>query len=255
MKRIITVAALAALTSTLSATTPTDLIRQMRGEHGSDRAATQRHIRHHADRPVHRAVHRTTPRNVHTRNKKMEKKLAHTTPRRRRFRTLKEFQNLERRQARSVRHTVRSASAHHRVLPAKLRRQNRYVGNGWYVDEHGQYDEQYSVVPTRIRHIRIRRHRQHAYRHYRRQWYLTFLYERAEFYDRHGYHYGYFNERGFVFEGVFYRYDRAYTYQDRLHGKGLFEHRFYRPRHRYAFRRRYNREDRDGFGFYFRWSL
>jgi len=73
------------------------------------------------------------------------------------------------------------------------------------------------------------RHIAKGYRHTRRSWYLAYLYERAFFYDRYGYEYGYFNRNGFMFEGVFYRYDSGYTYADRLRGRGLFDHRYYRP--------------------------
>ena len=259
MKRILTTMTLIGLASQLNAMTPTELIRQMQGEVRGDRAPAQRHVRSHTERSAHRVVHHRTARKVHKVNQKMERQLAHTTPQRRRFRTLNEFQNLEHRQAIHARHRARSVGrrvqAHHRIPVNGLHRSNRYVGNGWYEDEHGQYDEQYTdSTPAPVWHPRVRHHRQHAFRHYRRQWYLTYLYERAEFYDRHGYHYGYFNERGFVFEGVFYRYDRAYTYQDRLHGKDLFAHRFYRPRHRYA-SHRFDWDSGNGAGFYFTWSL
>ncbi len=76
---------------------------------------------------------------------------------------------------------------------------------------------------------RKKNHRNRAYRHTKNSWHLAYRYERASFYDRHGYYYGYFNRRGYMFEGDFYRYDRYYTYRDRVRGKGLFEHRYYRP--------------------------
>jgi hypothetical protein len=132
------------------------------------------------------------------------------------------------------------------------------VGNGWYVDEHGQYDEQYTESCT-TEVVKRRHHRpQKAFRYYRRQWYLTYLWEHASFVDQHGYFYGTFDVRGFYFEGKYYRYDRAYTYQDRLHGKGLFEHRFYRPRHHRARRNHTRREwaGTDGYDgeFYVEWT-
>ncbi len=68
-----------------------------------------------------------------------------------------------------------------------------------------------------------------AYKQYRKVWYRSYLYDRLPFYDRHGYFYGYFNEIGYFFEGTFYRYDRRYTYRDRLRGRGLFDPYFYRP--------------------------
>ncbi len=69
----------------------------------------------------------------------------------------------------------------------------------------------------------------HAYKHYRKAWYRDYLHNRSPFYDLHGYYYGYFNEFGYFFEGLFYRYDRHYTYRDRLRGRGLFDHYYYRP--------------------------
>ena len=67
--------------------------------------------------------------------------------------------------------------------------------------------------------------------HYRpkRGWFLAYLYDRASFYDHEGFHYGYFNRYGYYFEGIFYRYDRDYTYRDRLRGRGLFDNRYYMP--------------------------
>ena len=57
----------------------------------------------------------------------------------------------------------------------------------------------------------------------------AYRYDRASFSDRHGYYYGYFDRRGYMFEGEFYRYDRFYSYRDRMRGKELFGHRYYRP--------------------------
>lgn len=71
--------------------------------------------------------------------------------------------------------------------------------------------------------------RQRGYRYPKRGWELAYRYDRAEFFDRYGYHYGYFNRHGYYFEGIFYRYDRGYTYNDRVRGRGLFERRYYMP--------------------------
>jgi len=71
--------------------------------------------------------------------------------------------------------------------------------------------------------------RQQGYRYSKRGWKLAYKYDRASFYDSRGYHYGYFNRHGFLFEGYFYRYDRYYTYKDRVRGKGIFDHRYYMP--------------------------
>ena len=70
---------------------------------------------------------------------------------------------------------------------------------------------------------------QHGYRYSKRGWQLAYRYDRADFFDRYGYHYGYFNRYGYYFEGIFYRYDRWYTYRDRVKGKGLFGNRYYMP--------------------------
>jgi hypothetical protein len=249
MKRIIITTAIAALTaSSLYATTPSELIEQMRTGH---------RVSHHAtDRATHRSKpskHRVTSskRTRHHARKKAHAKQIDAAPRKRTFKTLSDYRRAQQRVATHPKaKRLRLQRKHARsVRPGKPHA--RYVGNGWYVDEHGQYDEQYEETCT-VPAVRPHRYRpQHGYRHYRRQWYLTFLYEKASFVDRHGYFYGYFDKRGFYFDGTYYRYDRAYTYQDRLHGKGLFEHRFYRPRthDRYAHGRWDTREEYEG-GFY-----
>lgn len=76
---------------------------------------------------------------------------------------------------------------------------------------------------------RVKKPHPKGYRHTQNSWYLTYKYEGAHFYDRHGYYYGDFNHEGYFFEGEFYRYDRDYTYRDRVRGKELFSRRFYRP--------------------------
>jgi hypothetical protein len=73
------------------------------------------------------------------------------------------------------------------------------------------------------------RHHGRSYRHPKRGWILAYRYDRAAFYDRDGFHYGYFNRYGFMFEGEFYRYDRYYRYRDRIRGRGLFDRYYYRP--------------------------
>jgi len=81
------------------------------------------------------------------------------------------------------------------------------------------------------------RYQSRGFRQYKNRWYLAFKYERASFYDNEGFFYGYFNRRGYTFEGEFYRYDRYYTYRDRIRGKGLFSRRYFRPmmpEYRYA---------------------
>lgn len=60
-------------------------------------------------------------------------------------------------------------------------------------------------------------------------WYIIYRDRHAPFYDQFGYFYGFFNQFGFFFEGIFYGYDRYYTYEDRLRGRGLFDDRYYEP--------------------------
>lgn len=73
------------------------------------------------------------------------------------------------------------------------------------------------------------RSKQRGYRYAKRGWELAYRYDRAPFYDRHGYYYGYFNRYGYSFEGQFYHYDKGYTYQDRIRGKELFGPHYYMP--------------------------
>jgi len=60
-------------------------------------------------------------------------------------------------------------------------------------------------------------------------WYFIYQNRHAPFYDQFGYFYGFFNQFGYFFEGIFYAYDRYYTYEDRLRGRGLFDDRYYEP--------------------------
>jgi len=71
--------------------------------------------------------------------------------------------------------------------------------------------------------------KQHGYKYTKRGWYLAYRFDRAEFNDQYGYHYGYFNKYGFFFDGEFYAYDRYYGYRDRVRGKGVFDGLYYMP--------------------------
>jgi len=217
----------------------------------------------HASRAERRTTHRPrAAHRVHVAKREYprvtRKRHAVTTPSRRSFRTREEYRRIERHPRRAHHSTVTKHIRKARFAPPvatgrHLNRQKRYVGHGWYVDERGQYDEQYTdscVTPViRPRHRRP----QKAFRYYRRQWYLTYLWEHAPFVDQYGYFYGTFDTRGFYFEGKYYRYDRNYTYQDRLHGKGMFEHRFYRPRRHHARRHHADGRGHDN-GIYVEWS-
>jgi hypothetical protein len=91
---------------------------------------------------------------------------------------------------------------------------HRYHHNTRYSNRYGRYDMQ----PQR------------GYRHLKQSWFYAYRYGKADFVDRYGFYYGYFDRRGYMFEGEFYRYDRDYRYQDRLRGRGLFDrHIYYKP--------------------------
>ncbi|WP_295420900.1 hypothetical protein [Sulfurovum sp.] len=184
--------------------------------------------------------------------KKMDKKFAHKKALKRSFRTHEEFKRMKGHHAKKI------DQRHHRKLANRLHenrhdrnvnllnRSSRYTDRyrGYYDDDYGRDDyRKYNRYPT---------HRARGYRHTRNSWYLAYRYERASFYDRHGYYYGYFNHRGYMFEGEFYRYDRYYTYRDRVRGKGLFEHRFYRPVMEYYYAGNDYYGHFGGFEFFFR---
>lgn len=76
------------------------------------------------------------------------------------------------------------------------------------------------------RHYNIR---QSGLLYFINSWYFIYQDRHAPFYDKYGYFYGFFNQYGYYFEGIFYSYDRYYTYEDRLRGKGLFDNRYYEP--------------------------
>jgi len=186
--------------------------------------------RHHRVRPArHHIVHKKNEAkkryHKHRRKKAQKPRKAHKLI----FHSLNEYKKIKRSRAKYHRALHNGASKHTRrhLKSSKSKKLSRYVGNGWYSDDDGYYNEEWEDIDYRW--DRPKRHRQHGYKYYRRQWYLTYLYERASFYDSYGFFYGYFDRYGFMFDGRFYRYDHNYTYQDRLHGKGLFEHRYYRP--------------------------
>lgn len=82
-----------------------------------------------------------------------------------------------------------------------------------------------------LAHHYIRRHniRQTGLLYFIDSWYFIYQDRHAPFYDQYGYFYGFFNQFGYYFEGIFYSYDRYYTYEDRLRGRGLFDDRYYEP--------------------------
>ena len=131
--------------------------------------------------------------------KKMDRKSQTQKRHRRNFNTPQEFENKSHKKM--YHHT---SSSHERY----------YNGNSY----HRMHDNH-----------RRRVIEQRPYRQSKRGWRLAYKYDRAFFYDKYGYHYGYFNQNGYTFEDIFYRYDRAYTYRDRVKGRGLFGRGYYMP--------------------------
>jgi hypothetical protein len=162
---------------------------------------------HHLDRqrdghikkvqhPVHKKQHHS-----------IEKNMRHTKAMRRTFKSPSEFRHAKRKH-----HKARKHMKHVKQIV-----RGRAYDAGRYRN-YRRYDDR-----------RYESHRSRGFRHYQNSWYLAYKYEKASFYDNEGFYYGYFNHRGYTFEGEFYRYDRYYTYRDRVRGKGLFTHRYFRP--------------------------
>jgi len=140
----------------------------------------------------------------------------------RRFKTKEEFR---RTQLRRQTHTQREKKAIHKRIQAHTKqmmphtRSYRHGNHSYRDDDMSGYDERYYRPMIYGK----------PHRYTKRGWVLAYRYDRAEFYDREGFHYGYFNRYGYMFEGEFYRYDRYYTYRDRIKGRGLFDRYFYAP--------------------------
>jgi len=147
-------------------------------------------------------------------HRKLDTELKHTKAQRRTFHSSHEYKH-----ARDRNHKIRK----HRKSIHSLVRGRDYDTNRYH-DNYRHHDY----------HVR-------GQRHWRNSWVLAYKYERASFYDNEGFFYGYFNHRGYMFEGEFYRYDRYYTYRDRVRGKGLFTRRYFRPMIEYY---SYNENDR-----------
>ena len=60
--------------------------------------------------------------------------------------------------------------------------------------------------------------------------YRSFNYERDGYYNDDGYFYGYYDNRGYFYDNVFYAYDNQYTYYDRRNHLGYFRHSFHHHR-------------------------
>ncbi len=139
-------------------------------------------------------------------NKQIKKMDASLTKRKaihRNFKTKKEFD-----------HKIK------RTAPHKQDKYKRYTKNRYNNGSHYNSDNYRS---------NYRPLRQLGYRYPNRGWLLAYQYDRASFYDQDGFFYGFFNRHGYYFENVFYRYDRFYTYRDRVRGRGLFNRRYHMP--------------------------
>jgi len=108
----------------------------------------------------------------------------------------------------------------HQAVKRNFRDQKDFLSR-----RHAQHQIKYPEQRPRPHHS----FKQRGYPYTKRGWELAYLHDRAPFYDRHGYYYGYFNRHGYSFEGQFYRYDKWYSYQDRIRGKELFKERYYIP--------------------------
>jgi len=137
-------------------------------------------------------------------------------PKTRTFKSIKEFKKKN----------IKKTNTIHKGLHPSITKNTRYHHNH-YTNDYYDYDGYNNHRPY------IRRYHprpQRAYRHPQRSWFYAYRYTKADFVDRYGFYYGYFDRRGYMFEGEFYRYDRDYRYRDRVRGKGLFDrHYFYRP--------------------------
>lgn len=175
---------------------------------------TEKNVKIDPDTKLVQKQYRTDKKYFKKRDKQLSKKRAM----KRKFKTHDEFKKMKYHHANKklTKHSIENVS-HKRSQRHSNYTSDRYTeGRRYYRDNDRRY--------SKDRHYQTRGHR-----HTRNSWYLAYRYERASFYDRYGYYYGYFNRHGYLFEGDFYRYDRYYTYRDRVRGKGLFDHRYYRP--------------------------
>ena len=141
----------------------------------------------------------------------------------------KEQQRIQPLKQTEIRHMDRKLTKH-KAIRKKFKTKKEYLRrkNKKMYTHSTTFDRRYPYYNNgyRDRHLSTR---QRGYRDSKRGWRLVYRYDRASFYDNNGYYYGYFNKEGFYFENIFYRYDRYYTYRDRVRGRGLFDHRYYMP--------------------------
>jgi hypothetical protein len=156
---------------------------------------------------------------------KLDRTMTQHRAQKRHFRSKEEFKRHQQQKIQK-KHTRKSAKQQNPHLQKKHQKRygNIYDRDRRYNDTTYDYDYDY-YYDTPYRHRLYGR----THRHPKRGWVLAYKYDRAEFYDRDGFHYGYFNRYGYMFEGEFYRYDRYYRYRDRVRGRGLFDRYYYRP--------------------------
>jgi len=151
----------------------------------------------------------------------MDKKMTQKRVMKKRFRNQKEFQQMKQHKRSTQKRAAKRATS--RGHKSYKYRDGSVDRNGHRYDNSYGYDDGYRYEQRRARI------KQRGYRNSKRGWYLAYRYDRAIFNDRYGYHYGYFNQNGYYFEGVFYGYDRDYRYSDRVRGRGVFDNRYYMP--------------------------
>lgn len=140
--------------------------------------------------------------------KKMDRQMKKHKAVKRNFRTQKEFKRTQKR-------VPTHKNSQNKTTKNMSFGANRH-NNGYGYDRERYHDD--------YRPIRQRGHTRS-----KRGWFLAYRYDRASFYDNEGFYYGFFNRHGYYFEDIFYRYDRRYTFRDRVRGRGLFDRRYYMP--------------------------
>ena len=167
---------------------------------------------HHLDRQRDSMHHTISQTQKHQAHRKLDNQLKHKKAMRRTFKNAKEFKRLRNRNHHRV-DQIRGITHRQSIRRGNVYDSHRYRKDFGRYNRYAQYDE-YGA---------------RGVRHWKNRWYMIYKYERAGFFDNEGFFYGYFNHRGYMFEGEFYRYDRYYTYRDRVRGRGLFTRRYFRP--------------------------
>ena len=158
--------------------------------------------------------------------KQMDRSLKASNAKRRTFRNQKEYSQIKR--SHTKRHRTNRQDPRKQMRGDRAHRNDRNVrsarGRDRSSDRYRYYDDDYRYNTYERPLVK-----QRSYSDFKRGWYLAYLYDRASFNDRYGYHYGYFNRYGYYFDDVFYEYDRYYRYRDRVRGMGTFDRRYYMP--------------------------